>query len=107
MTCSNTLQSTTNEFLADPTPSQLEMFRQFLSSEIADKSETMILIGGEEQSTRLTTEQLEKAHSVLTEVARNLNCDISLVRAKSVGKTHFEIREYLIRRQMANENDFT
>jgi GTPase len=101
MTCTN---STANEFLADPTPAELESFRDFLSREIADRSETMIVIGGEDG---LPPAQIQHTRAKLTEVARNLNCDVSLVRSKAVPKSDCEIQEYLIRRQMADENDFT
>jgi hypothetical protein len=107
MTCSNIFQSTTNEFLADPTPDQVVNFRNFLSSEIADKGETLIAIGGDESSACMLPGEIDKAYSVLTEVVHDINCDISLVRSKPVGKSNFEIREYLIRRQLANENKFT
>ena len=100
------LQSATNEFLADPSPTELDGFRKALAEEIADQGEIIVTIGGGDE-VGLVHEEMEQACCVLTKVAHGLNCDVSIVRRKEIEKSDFEVGEFMVRRQLANENKFT
>lgn len=99
---------TSKRLLVDASDETISEFTIKLRTDLQGRGETMVSVGigsEEDDGDGLTGGDADKAQATLEAIANRLDCQLSLLRVKTLSDQR-ETRDFLLRRRLEDESDF-